>query len=187
MKTEKILVFFILVLFTTAAVSQSRIVSAYADIGYSTGILAKANTNLYGFGGAFEGPIVEQFGLEFSIGYNWLSKRSGIDSADNDFELPKTYLIPLQVKCKYYLSDEQEGFYTAVDAGMHFCNVNVIEYDLSGNDRTVQDKFSTFSYALSMGYMSKDFEFSIRYQFLNSTPMLNYWAIRGAFRLFTSQ
>ena len=121
-----------------------------------------------GIGGTlgFELPVGDHLGLMAQAGY--------ISFSGKDYSImgitvksDATGIIPIQVGAKYYFTENQDGVYLGVLAGVHMTTYKVPEYNSVGAQTgTKTESNADFSLAPLLGVVAENFDISVRYQLM---------------------
>ncbi len=122
-----------------------------------------------GIGGTlgFELPVGDHLGLMAQAGY--------ISFSGKDYSImgitvksDATGIIPIQVGAKYYFTENQDGVYLGVLAGVHMTTYKVPEYNSVGAQTgTKTESNADFSLAPLLGIVvAENFDISVRYQLM---------------------
>lgn len=151
-------VIFLLLIFNVSVKGQEF--SAGVDIAAPLGDLAKGFGTGLGLSVRYENEFGKRMSWMVDGGFlSFGAKNSGTAVS----------MIPVQGGLKYYLQDEINGFYLMGQLGFHF---------LSGGHKTETD----FSLAPGIGYDISNFDFSLKYQTINSSlGNFDYVAFRAAY------
>ena len=127
-----------------------------------------------GIGGTlgFELPVGDNLGLMAQAGYMSFAGKDvsvtvlGVTATS---KTDATGIIPIQVGAKYYVTDNQEGFYAGLLTGVHMTSVKVPEYNLTtgASTGTKTETNSNFSLAPLVGYIiGENIDIALRYQMI---------------------
>lgn len=154
MKTmKKVLLAAVAVLtISTASFAQSGRFSIGAELGLPMGDFGDGfNT---GFGGSlrYEMPMGDNIGLTGTVGYLMFSGKTP-DGAPSGYDAPSLSFIPIMLGAKYYLQEQQSGFYPAVAVGMTSWT----------SDAEGAESNTDFTWAIGAGYHLDNLDFGLNY------------------------
>ncbi|MBK5284139.1 MAG: hypothetical protein JJE25_01945, partial [Bacteroidia bacterium] len=134
-----------------------------------------------GIGGSlrYEMPVGDNLGLMFTAGYLAFGGDEVTSGVPGIFALTvksSSALIPLQVGAKYYFSEQQDGFYGAVQLGLTLISSSTdITTDFGGTKTTTSatGSASGFSYAPGIGYHLSVIDIGLNYQLFSQTTTVS--------------
>jgi len=172
MKTLKIILILsqicLLLLFTNSVFAQENRFSAGVELALPMGDFADAAGIGFGASLRYEIPLGEQLGVMATLGY--LSFTEEEPTPGYSFQ---TAMIPIQIGLKYYFMESQDGFYAAVQTGVHLFSTKVETPEVKdpfGNiifpavDDT--ETSTEFSIAPGIGYHLENVDVGLRYQLI---------------------
>lgn len=121
-----------------------------------------------GFGATlgFELPVGDNLGFMAQAGYISFSGKD-IDVGPITVETDAAGMIPVQVGLKYYVTDNQEGFYAGLLTGLHMQSVKTVSVSLTGGVEEDTELKSNFGVAPLVGYIiGENIDISLRYQMI---------------------
>lgn len=168
-------------LFSTAAIAQENRFSIGAELALPMGDFADVAG--IGFGGSlrYEMPLGENLGVMATAGYLTFGK-------EEIFGFSYQYsMIPIQLGLKYYFMDAQDGFYGALQTGVHLFSTKfeTPEMDFFGiiipaSSETVSS--TEFGVAPGIGYHLENIDIGLRYQLLFTEEVsTSYLGVRIAY------
>ena len=148
-------------------VAQENRFSLGVELAVPVGDLGKAYS--FGIGGTagLELPFGDHIGVLVQAGYSSFMGKD-ITAYGVTVKNDARGMIPIQGGLKYYFSDNQEGFYAGLLAGVHMSTVKVAYYDPS--TLSLQSKTETntnFSLAPLVGFIiGENLDIALRYQLI---------------------
>jgi hypothetical protein len=173
-----------IVLLSMTSFAQNGRFSVGAELGLPMGTFGDAAS--IGIGGSlrYEMPMGDNLGLMLTAGYMSFSGKTVAG-----FDLPNETMIPIQVGAKYYFTEQQDGFYGAVELGVHSTSVTIPAYAgitvggvTYGAYPESKVTSTDFSYAPGVGYALANVDIGLRYQIISSTGgSSSYLGVRLAY------
>ncbi|MCC7231698.1 MAG: outer membrane beta-barrel protein [Bacteroidia bacterium] len=164
---------------TTPAFSQSGRFSIGLEGAFPTGDFGDAAGTGFGASVRYEHPVSDNIALTGTVGYiTFGSKTESVPG----FEYKFTWsMIPVQVGAKYYFSEMMNGFYGAVELGIHASSAKST-VTIMGTEVSNTASSSDFSYAPEIGYHLANIDIGARYQMISTTGSTSsYFGIRAAY------
>jgi hypothetical protein len=158
---------------TTMAMAQENRFSAGLELGLPMGDFGDAYSIGFGVSLGYEIPIGDNLGFIAQAGYISFSGKDiessvtvGGTTTTTSISVDAAGLIPVQVGLKYYVSDNQEGFYVGLLTGVHMQSVKEIEVTSTGFEENSTMK-TNFGVAPMVGYMvTENIDLALRYQMI---------------------
>jgi Outer membrane protein beta-barrel domain len=142
-----------------------------------------------GFGGSagYEIPVGDNLGALAQVGF---LSFSGKDQSVLGVTVKgaSTTMIPIQIGGKYYLTDNQEGFYLGALLGVHMVSSTIpatstTYFGVTVTTPEVKANSTGFSFAPMVGYMvSENIDLGVRYQIVSASGgSSSYLGLRAAY------
>jgi hypothetical protein len=180
-------------LFSTTAIAQENRFSIGAELAMPMGDFADFAG--FGFGASlrYEMPLGENLGVMATAGYLTFGKEE-LDLGPFFGKFSYQYsMIPIQLGLKYYFMDAQDGFYGALQTGVHLFSAKVeIETPsytdpltglvIPGLSLSSTESSTEFGVAPGIGYHLENVDIGLRYQLLfTEGTSTSYLGVRLAY------
>ena len=147
-------------------IAQENRFSAGLELAMPMGDFGDAYGIGYGATLGFELPVGDNLGFMAQAGYISFSGKD-IDVGPITVETDAAGMIPVQVGLKYYVTDNQEGFYAGLLTGLHMQSVKTASVSLTGGVEEKTELKSNFGVAPLVGYIiGENIDISLRYQMI---------------------
>jgi len=148
--------------FSNVSNAQESFGNAGLEIALPVGDWAK---DVYGIGvggsGGYEFGLSDNLAITANVGITFLSLNSNV----SDF-IKSSYLVPIQLGGRYYLTEAREGLFGELMVGMHLFGVSTEDIEILGT--TIEGDSETeayFSVAPQVGYfINENLSVALRYQ-----------------------
>lgn len=204
-----------IILSSTTSNAQRGRFSLGLDIGIPTGKFSKGESTidpLYGdkvalYGGnsigigispRFEIPVGSHLGITVTTGGLIFLGVELVVEGDEASNASAAIMIPLQFGAKFYVTENQKGFYIMGEGGMHFVTAGSSSEYAAYNGNNYSESVSRnklgLSFAPSIGFRLDRWDFGVKYQFfqypivkidddnfVRGTSMQSYIDLRAAF------
>jgi len=148
--------------FSTNASAQESFGNAGLEIALPVGDWAE---DTYGIGiggsGGYEFGISDNFAVNANVGIVFLS----INSDVSDF-IASSFMVPVQLGGRYYISESREGLFVEGKVGMHLFSTKTEDIEEGGiTIEGESDSEAYFSFAPQVGYfINENLSIALRYQ-----------------------
>lgn len=175
-----------ILLMSGSAIAQSNQLSIGVDLAFPTGDFGES----YGFGigpaAGLELPFGNHLGVIGQVSYQFL-----IPNSDLSDVIQSSRMIPIQAGLKYYLSENQRGFYAQGLAGVHSRTVKTKDITILGvTIPGTTSSSSTFSWGLGLGIQFERLDIGGRFNSITPDPdapsgtsSSNYFGLRVGYIL----
>lgn len=147
--------------FATRAQAQENIFSVGVEVAIPMGDFSDL-TN-FGIGGALQYELGITGNIALNVGAGAIFYTTDVDGFS-------FFHVPIQVGARYYLQQQQEGFYIGAKLGTHVAVAKMDEVSVGGVTvmEASTDSDATFSFAPEIGYyLTKNISLGARYQIIS--------------------
>lgn len=148
--------------FSTNTSAQESFGNAGLEIALPVGDWAE---DTYGIGiggsGGYEFGISDNFAVNANVGIIFLSINDDVSDL-----IASSFMVPVQVGARYYVSESREGLFAEAKVGMHLFSTTTEDFDAGGiTIEGESDSEAFFSFAPQVGYfINENFSVALRYQ-----------------------
>jgi hypothetical protein len=136
--------------------AQSNQLSFGLDLALPLGDFGDAYSLGIGPAVGFELPVGDNLGITAQVSYQILM-------VDNDF-IKSASMVPIQAGLKYYLMDQQEGFYGHGMVGVHMQSVTTEDFSFFGLTVPGETTSNTnLSWGIGVGYQLEKLDIGLRF------------------------
>lgn len=152
----------LVVAFSTKTSAQESFGNAGLEIALPVGDWAK---DTYGIGiggsGGYEFGISDNFAVNANVGIIFLSINSDVSDV-----IASSFMVPIQLGGRYYISESREGLFVEGKVGMHLLSVSTEDIEAGGiTIEGESDSEAYFSFAPQVGYfINENLSLALRYQ-----------------------
>ena len=185
---KKILTFLTILTFCSViSVAQENRFSAGIELALPMSDFADAAGIGFGASLGYEIPLGEKAGVTGALGvlsFTGKDSESGTRGLNYIRVNTSNLMVPVQIGLKYYLMENQNGFYLGVQTGLHVISSKVeVETDtvFGVNTDDESDSNVSFGVAPGAGYHLDNVDIGLRYQILFEDVSTSYVGIRLAY------